>query len=274
MGADNHLSSTARNRDRRQIILVLLGTGYRRHDSVFGDFQLCSTDTFIQCIKIILISLAFNHQLEVRVAGDVHRIDGIERRFPGEQRVDINVGSDQTADRCVVSEDILHVQRTSCDGAFDDLLAAVYREIGYIIIGHLLERGHHFAVLVYADGIKMTVRAFYNELTNGQGNHIRLSHRQLCDIELAGSTLRDDCGVGGQILDVRPVDISGFDIGFDHCGDRRRQRGNCRPVDVGFINIGGGDLRFGDGGDIRRQRFDLRPVDIGVDDIRRSQLGG
>ena len=145
-------------------------------------------------------------------------------------------------------------------------------KIGNIVICHLLEGCDHFAVFINAHGIKMAVCALHNELTNGQGYHIRFSNRQLCDVQLAGSTLRDDSRIGGQILDVRPVDVCRTDICLDHAGNRSGQRGDRRPVDIGFIDIRACNLCLGDGGNVSCQRFDLRPLNVGIDDVRCRQL--
>ena len=62
------------------------------------------------------LSLIHIYQLEVGIARNIHRIDGVERSFPRKQGVHIEVRGDHTADGSIVSEDILHIQSSSCDG--------------------------------------------------------------------------------------------------------------------------------------------------------------
>ena len=119
----------------------------------------------------------------------------------------------------------------------------------------------------------MAVRAFDHQLADRQGDHVRLGHGQPRDVELPRRALGDDGGIGGQILDVRPVDIGSPHLGFDDLRRGGRKRGDGRPVDVRLVDGGGGDLRFADLRNAGAERLDVRPVDVSAHDIGRGQLG-
>ena len=119
----------------------------------------------------------------------------------------------------------------------------------------------------------MSVCALDHQLTHSQRHHVCLGHSQFGDIQLACCALRDDSRIGGQVLDVRPIDVSSSNIRLHHAGHGCRKGRNSRPVNVGFVDIGGRDLRFGNLCDVCCQPFNLRPINVGVDDIRGGDLG-
>ena len=118
----------------------------------------------------------------------------------------------------------------------------------------------------------MTVRAFDHQLTDRQGDHVRLGHGQSRDVEFARRALRDDGGVRCQILDVRPVDVGGLHLGIDNLCSGRREGGDGRPVDVRLVNGSGGDLRLTDLRDVGAERLNVSPLDVGADNVGRGQL--
>ena len=165
-----------------------------------------------------MIRLPGNHQLEVCVRRDVHGIDGVKGGFPREQGVHVQICRNEIADDGVVAEDFLHIERTRRDGAFDDLFSAMNAGVGHIVVGNLLHRGSDIAIRIHGDSIEPAVLALDHQFADSQRDHIGLRHGQLGDVELARSTLCDDGGVRCQILDVRPIDVGGFNICFDHGG--------------------------------------------------------
>ena len=118
----------------------------------------------------------------------------------------------------------------------------------------------------------MTVRAFDHQLTDRQGDHVRLGHGQSRDVEFARRALRDDGGVRCQILDVRPVDVGCLHLGIDNLCSGRREGGDGRPVDVRLVNGSGGDLRLTDLRDVGAERLNVSPLDVGADNVGRGQL--
>ena len=118
----------------------------------------------------------------------------------------------------------------------------------------------------------MAVRAFDYQLADRQGDHVRFGHGQARDVELPRRALGDDGGIGGQILDVRPVDIGGPHLGLDDLCRGGREGGDGRPVDVRLVDGGGGDLRLADLRDAGAERLDVRPADVRAHDIGRGQL--
>lgn len=92
-------------------------------------------------------------------------------------------------------------------------LPAVDALVGHVVVGDLLERRDDLSGLVHGQGVKMAVRAFDHQFADGQGDHVRFGHGQARDVKLARRALGDDGGIGGQIPDVRPVDIGGLHLG-------------------------------------------------------------
>ena len=118
----------------------------------------------------------------------------------------------------------------------------------------------------------MAVRAFDHQLADRQGDHVRLGHGQARDVELPRRALCDDSGIGGQVLDVRPVNIGCLHLGFDDLRRGGREGGDGRPVDVRLVDGGGCDLRLADLRDAGGERLDVRPADVRAHDIGRGQL--
>ena len=218
MSSDNHLSTAACNRYRGKVILILLGTGHGGHNGVLRDFQFSGVHTLAESIHGGLIRLSRYHQLEVCVGCDVHGVDGIDGGLTREQGVHIQIRRNQIANGGVVTEDFLHIERTRRDGTFNDLLAAMNAGVGHIVIGNLLHGGSDIAIRIHGDSIEPAILALNHQFADSQRDHIGLRHSQLGDVELACSTLRDDGGVRRQILDVRPIDVGGFNICLDHGG--------------------------------------------------------
>ena len=107
----------------------------------------------------------------------------------------------------LLAKDVLYVQRPGGDRALDDLLPAVDALIRHVVVGDLLECRDDLSAFIHGQGVKMPVRAFDHQLADRQGGHVRFGHGQARDVKLARRALGNDGGIGGQILDVRPVDM-------------------------------------------------------------------
>ena len=200
------------------ILLILLTAAHRGNDGVFGELQFSGADSLAQCVHIRLVRFARHHKAQVGVGRDVHGVQGIDGRFAGKQRVHVQIGGDQGADDGVIAENVLHIQRLGSNTALDDFLAAVDAQVGHIVIGYLLEGGYHISAFVHGNGIEMPVLALDHQLAHRQGDHVCFGHSQLCDIQFARCALRDDGCVGGQVLDMRPIDVGGSNISLHHAG--------------------------------------------------------
>ena len=113
-----------------------------------------------------MIRLPGHHQLEVGVGRDVHGIEGIDGGFTREQGVHIQIRCNQVADGGVVAEDLLHIERTRRDRAFNDLLAAMNAGVRNIIIGNLLYSGSDVTVRIHRNGIESAVLALNHQFAN------------------------------------------------------------------------------------------------------------
>ena len=215
---DNEFRPAARNGNGRQIIFILLGAGHGGHDGVLRDFQFCGIHTLAKRIHGRLIRLPGYHQLEVCVGCDVHGIEGIDGGLTREQGVHVQIRRNQIADGGIVTEDLLHIERTRRDRAFNDLLAAMNAGVSHIIIGNLLECGGDVAICIHRNRIETAILALDHKLANRQADNVGLGNSQLGNIELARSTLRDDGGIRRQVFDVRPINVGGFNIRLDHGG--------------------------------------------------------
>ena len=255
------------------VLPVGLGAGHRGHDGAVGELQLRPAHPFCQTVHAFLIRLAVHQEPQEPVAAN---IDGVQRShgcLPGEQGVHVQIGGDEGTDNGGITEDILHVQLFRRDAALNDLLAAVNRSVLNVVVADLLERAGDAAVLVHRNGVKASVRALDHQLAYGQIDHVALRHRQIADVQPAAYAFCNNCGIGRQIFDTRPVDIRRPDAGTGHGGNGCGKCLDGGPFNVGAGNVGRGQLGPADPCDGCGKGINFRPVHMGVDNIGGGDLG-